>query len=195
LPVVEWFGPADSIWNACCDAGSRAPGHVAFHDADASGCEDAGRRHAGMAVSDEGPSLIRDTPWVLHRYLAPPAAPYKLLFAAQGGRVLGYAAYRVRHVNGRQVGDIPEVVAPGDAAAGGWLLREVAGRLRAEGADVAISLAVPGSPDDRRLLRRGFVFSWGDFSVDTVILDPAMTIDALRSAGPWILTGGDFDVV
>jgi hypothetical protein len=31
--------------------------------------------------------------------------------------------------------------------------------------------------------------------VDTVILDPAMTIDALRRAGPWILTGGDFDVV
>jgi hypothetical protein len=141
-------------------------------------------------------SVVRDSAWVNWRYLDAPAFAYRVLLAERDGRPVGYAAYRVEQHEGGRAGYIAELfAAPGDARGRATLIGSTLAVLRAEGADNAVTLAVPGTALYRSLGRAGFLRGRGAFSVQIVPLDPALPMDLLRDPQSWEMAGGDFDVI
>jgi hypothetical protein len=192
LGVLPGTGGGSRLWNRYWDRGTPPPG-VTFATIEEADASEALAHLSRTAPPSDLLVLNRDPDWLIQRLLRAPDVPYELLVAAQEGREIGCVAYRVREVDGRRIGAIAEILAPGDGVAD-WLVRQAARRLQAAGAETAIALAVPGGQEQRALRRRGFLFSWGSFGVFAVILDPGIDADRLR-AGRWALSGADFDVV
>lgn len=191
---------AARAWNGYWDRGAMPSGIVL----EALGAGDAGAALERLAAgpggvgpggaTGDGFMLLRDASWMRHRFLEAPGEPYDIVVAWLEGRPRGCVAYRLRHDGGRAVGAIAELLASDERIADA-LVREATRRLRDGGAEMVIALAVPGGRDHRALRRRGFLFSWGSFDVHAVLLDPGLSIDALRADGAWKLSGGDFDVI
>jgi hypothetical protein len=141
-------------------------------------------------------SVVRDSAWVNWRYLAAPAFAYRVLLAERDGQPVGYAAYRVEEHPGGRAGFIAELlVARDDELGRRALIACLLAALRAEGADNAITLAIPGTALYRSLQGAGFLRGRGAFSVQIVPLDPALPMDLLRDPQSWDMAGGDFDVI
>ena len=193
LPGLKTAG---RLWNTLWELGTPRSLGLVFDALDRAQCETAFDRLADAGASQEPFALHRDKAWMNHRLLDEPESPYEIVIASDGQQAYGYAAYRVRQVNGRRIGAIAELVSRhADSRIGSGLIREAASRLRDEGAEIAIALAVPGSRDHRLFRRRGFLFSWGTFAVHVVILDPGIRIETLRGSRGWMLAGGDFDLI
>ena len=142
-----------------------------------------------------GAMLNRDSAWMTRRLLDRPSSPYRVLGAYEGAVARGYIAFQVQRVGTRRVGTVTELaVGEADTSVGRWLLRKATRQFRAEGADVAMALAVPGTTDATTLRRAGFVFTKGTFSVDAVVLDTRLPIESLRRVR-WKLRGSDFDLI
>lgn len=195
LPGLEAAGV---LWNRLWDFGPRATSGVVFGAADRAEAEAAFARPglAGAHLSTGRLALHRDRAWMAHRLLDIPESPYDIVVAGDARGALGYAAYRIQTVNDRKIGAIAELATRDeDHGTARRLISEATGRLRDQGAEIAIALAVPGSRDARLFRRRGFLFSWGAFEVHAVPLDPGIRIEALRGSERWTLAGGDFDVI
>lgn len=181
------------LWSAWWDGRSQ-PG---FGGSEVTGAaaEAVLRELPAQPVAAGDATLDRDAEWVTRRLLERPESPYRVLVAKDAQAVRSYIAYQTLHLAGRRVGTVTDVVrGTADASVARWLLREALGRLRAEGADIAMALAVPGTPDDALLRRAGFLFTQGTFSVDAVMLDQRLPIETLRGAR-WRLGGSDFDLI
>jgi hypothetical protein len=184
-------GRAAHLWNRYWDGGEAPPG-VATAIASRS---DIRAAFARPAPGGSGRlALERDADWMIHRLLDAPNAGHEVLLAREDQNVRGYCAFRVRAVGDRRVGAITEIGA-GDGQVRSWLVREATRRLRADGAETAIALTVPPGPEHRALRARGFLFSWGEFGVYAVILDPRIAFGEISGPGRWMLSGGDFDAI
>jgi hypothetical protein len=141
-------------------------------------------------------SVVRDAAWVNWRYLSAPAQAYQVLVAERAGVPAGYLAYRLETAADRRLGYIAEVFTRrSDNLARLALIRQAVNRLRLDGADLAVSLAVPTTPLHHALRRAGFISSWGSFSVELVPLASDLPMEELRDPHAWELAGGDFDVI
>ena len=150
---------------------------------------------AAQDPADRRARLNRDAPWMTRRLLERPQSPYRVLVAYQGQEACGYSACQIQHVGARRVGTLTELaLGEPHAEVGRWLLRETLRRLRADGADSVLALAVPGTADDAMLRRAGFVFTRGTFSVQAVTLDERVSVQTLQRM-EWILRGSDFDLI
>jgi hypothetical protein len=196
FPGLARLTAIGAAWNAAWDAGAPSTGGVEIVARDATGPTDAMEPPPGGDTAGARFLLRRDREWLAHRYGDAPDGSYTVVAAREHGQVLGWAACRTRELDGRRVGAIAEFGFPaGRDEVGDRLLSDATRRLRTAGADMAFTLAVPGSVEHRLLRRRGFVFSWGAFDVRVVRLDPTLSIDALRCGGERVLAGGDFDVI
>lgn len=195
LARLSGLGTAGKLWNRLWDTGRR-PSGVVLNSADRAESEAAFAHMAAAPASQGRLMLNRDKAWMVHRLLAPPESPYEIVVAADDEGVLGYAACRLREVDDRKIGAIAELATPtGDDRIGAALISAAANRLRRQGAEIAIALAVPGSRDERLFRRRGFLFSWGEFAVHAVVLDPDLDPETLSGSERWRLAGGDFDLI
>ena len=193
LPGLE---AASELWNRGWDFGARRSYGQVPRAADRAESEVAFAHLGAARPSQDRLALQRDKAWLVHRLLDPPESPYEIVIAGDAEGPLGYAAFRLREVNGRKIGAIAELASStGDDRIGAALISEAANRLRRQGAEIAIALAVPGGRDERLFRRRGFLFSWGEFGVHAVVLDAEVGIETLSGSERWRLTGSDFDVV
>ena len=197
---IRWRGlsrlsVAGTCWNRWCDRGSGRARGVVHAQLDRVHAADVFDRVSRERDSSGYVTLRRDSQWMTRRLFDRPASPYGVVVAHEGARPRGYAAYQIQRVGDRRVGTVTDLVTrPPHGRVGRGLIRETVGRLRSEGADTAIALAVPGAPDHRLLRRAGFLFSRGSFTVDVVLLDANLRIETLRAAR-WMLRGSDFDLI
>ena len=137
-----------------------------------------------------------DPEWVTWRYLEEPGGAYRLIPNREAARRGGFAVYRIDRTPRGNIGFIADLaVAPGDAASRTYLLNQIMRAFYRENVVLAATLAVPGSAWNRQLNRRGFLFSWGAFDVNMVLLDPELSWRWLKKPAHWSLPGGLFDVV
>ena len=194
LPALARLTPIGGLWNALWRMRSRGDAALRVRAVERAGPEfDQLWRSCGAAVPV---SVIRDSAWVNWRYLDAPAFAYRVLLAERDLHPVGYAAYRVEQHPGGRAGYIAELFAGrGDARGRAGLIEHTLAALHAEGADNAITLAIPGTALYRSLRRAGFLRVRGAFSVQIVQLDPALPMDLLRDPQSWEMAGGDFDVI
>jgi len=141
-------------------------------------------------------TLHRDSAWLRWRYLDAPDGSYRILSARREGRLVGWAAYRLREKEGRTTGFLAEIcAAQHDVAAEAALLHGAVRRLRSAGAELVAALETPGTGRDRRLGKVGFFPAWGAFEVHCVPLDSGLPVEAMTAPRSWCLEGGDFDVL
>ena len=192
-PAVSRFTPLDAIWNSYWTRRSQHDATIHIRPV-----TDAGPEFDALwqAACDGIPiSVVRDSAWVAWRYLNPPSFDYRLLLAERAGQPVGYAAYRLDESSGRKVGALAELfVGRDDVKARDMFVRRVVEELRAAGAEVVATLAVPGAALYRAFRRAGF-FPRAAFSVQIVPLQPDLPMEILRDPQQWSLAGGDFDVI
>jgi len=183
----------DTAWNWIWDRQRVDPG-LRFRIVEHAGSEfDA---LWARCAENTGLSIVRDSAWVRWRYLECPSFAYRILLAERGGVPAGYTAYRVERGARSTLGYIAEVVATGaNNTIMRMLIRETVRRLRSEGAEVAATQAPPWTPYFRALRRAGFLWSWGDFSVQLVPLDDSLPMALLRDPRSWTMWGGDYDSI
>ena len=146
--------------------------------------------------ADRHISAIRDSAWVNWRYVKAPTFAYRVLLAERRGQPVGYCVYRLQETAGRKLGFIAELLTPqSDTPARSTLIARTLQQLRAEGAEAAITLAIPNTSISRAFRRAGFIFSWGSFKVYLAPLDPALPMDTVRDPQNWCMAGGDFDII
>jgi hypothetical protein len=134
-------------------------------------------------------TIVRDRAWFEWRYANAPDHDYRIWIAWRGDAAVGYHVSRLRVEGTRRLGYVAEFGAEQDSPAMLRLLvTHAADELAADGAELAASLARPGTAADSALRAAGFVFSWGSFSVQAVALQSRLP--ALSN-----VFGGDFDVV
>jgi hypothetical protein len=193
IPGHDSFAPLDIAWNWIWDR-QRVDAPLQFRVISNAGSEfDV---LWGRCAQGAGVSIVRDSAWVRWRYLECPSFTYRIVLAERRGVPVGYAVYRVERGARSTVGYIAEVVAPRrDGATLRNLIHETVARLRAEGADVAATQAPARTWYFRALRRAGFLWSWGDFSVQLVPLDRSVPMSLLRSPQRWTMWGGDYDSI
>lgn len=146
-------------------------------------------------------ALIRDREYLERRYSDRPGAPYIVLAAEEGEKLLGCAVLHCMPRFGLQIGFVMELmVTPGRAEVARDLIGEAFARFRAEGADIAGALMPPGHAEARFLRQMGFIrvpkrmlpqdMFWGvrDLSFggeSPLVTDPAN----------WYISWGDHDSV
>jgi hypothetical protein len=189
----DGFEPLDAVWNWLWDR-RRVDPQLRFRVVEDPGPE-FDRVWAGCA-DGAGCSVVRDSAWVAWRYLECPSFTYRVVLAERGGAPCGYAVYRVERGARGTLGYIAEVVAPpADSATLRALILETVAQLGSEGADVAATQTPPGTRSFRALRRAGFLWSWGDFSVQLVPLDEGLPMPLLRDPRNWTMWGGDYDSI
>ena len=122
------------------------------------------------------------------RYVKAPTFAYRVLLAERRGQPVGYCVYRLQETAGRKLGFIAELLTPqSDTPARSTLIARTLRQLRAEGAEAAITLAIPNTPISRAFRRAGFIFSWGSFKVYLAPLDPRCRwiLCGIRRTGVW----------
>jgi hypothetical protein len=193
-PVPARLGALDAAWNWAWDRRLASRPSVKLRHVDA-----AGPWLDGLwwrCAPGAGASIVRDSGWVNWRYLQSPTLKYRVVVAQRAGQPVGYAAYRVEQAAGRRLGYLAEVLAPVQAPHV-WraLVHQVCRSLIAAGADLAAAQVPPGTWAYDQLRRAGFVWSWGDFSVQLVPLDPSLPMARLRHPRNWTMWGGDYDSI
>ena len=192
-PVLSKLTLMSHLWHAWWDV--RCPPGVVVSEVAGTEAAAVFNDMSVPSTSGHGASLHQDPPWMRRRLLERPSSPYRVLVARDGPRVLGYTVYQIQRIAKLRVGTVTDFgTSQSGGGVGRWLLRETARRLRADGAETAMALAVPGACDDRELRQAGFHFRRGTFSVDAVMLDARLPIDTLRGAH-WMLRGSDFDLI
>lgn len=146
---------------------------------------------ARLASSDDRPRLTRDRAWVEHRYLRSPQVRYRVLAARRRGRLEAWAALRLARDGERTTGYLLDLA--GDPGAARALVADVLAWLRAQGADKAQALVVPGSARAALLSRSGFWFPRDRLQVMIRPFDLALPLAALRDPARFELSGGDLD--
>lgn len=194
LSALSGAGILGTLWNGVWDGWNRGSARVAVRELEQAGPEiDRLWRNVCGAFDF---SMIRDRAWLNWRYFAAPHYQYRVVLAEREEQPVGYAVYRLEQGTGRRFAFIPEVFHdPGDGEGLLALISEVLRRVRAEGAEAAVTLAVPNTVLHRAFRRAGFLFSWGSFSVECALFDHSLTMGLLRRPEAWHITGGDFDVV
>jgi hypothetical protein len=140
-------------------------------------------------------SAVRDRSWVDWRFLRSPTLRYRVLVARRQGRLLGYLAFRLIQNEGRTTAQLAELIAPPDEpAARDALFAELVALMKAAGAQLIATLAVPGTAHAKWLRHLGF-FRGAQFSVQLVPLKADLPLEAMRDRHQWTLTGADFDVI
>jgi hypothetical protein len=140
-------------------------------------------------------AAVRDSAWVNWRFLTSPLRRYSVLAARRGTATLGYVAYRTAKTDTRVSIHLAELIAANDdTRTRDRLLAALMERARAMGADVIVTLALPDTPHEGWLRRRGF-FRGPGFSVQLVPLATALPLERLKDRREWLLSGADFDVI
>ena len=152
LSLPSHLSVVGKLWNGLWDRRDRASPWVSVRELDAAGAEiDSVWRKCQPLISA---SIVRDSAWVNWRYFAAPHFEYRVLLAECRDQAAGYAVYRVHEAAGRKLGFIAEMfTAPHDFESRGALLAEILRRLKVEGAEAAVSLAVPHTEPFRALRR------------------------------------------
>lgn len=194
FPALARIGVLGWLWNALWDGWSRDSAHVRVRELQQAGPEiDLLWRNCRDGIAF---SVIRDSAWLNWRYFAAPHYRYRVVLAERKEQPVGYAVYRVKRGTGPVLGFIPEIFHdPDDREAGRSLMAEVLRRMKAERVEAVATLAVPKTTWYHAWRRAGFLFSWGSFSVECAILDPALTLEQISRPQGWHLVGGDFDVI
>ena len=194
FPALARIGVLGWLWNALWDGWSRGSAHVRVRELQQAGPEiDLLWRNCRDGIAF---SVIRDSAWLNWRYFAAPHYRYRVVLAERKEQPVGYAVYRVKRGTGPVLGFIPEIFHdPDDREAGRSLMAEVLRRMKAERVEAVATLAVPKTTWYHAWRRAGFLFSWGSFSVECAILDPALTLEQISRPQGWHLVGGDFDVI
>lgn len=208
---VPWLAnalPFGHAWNRCLELSAPAADpSVVCRPVERAGREvDALWSRVGGVLS-----VVRDSRFLNWRYCDAPGHGYHLLMAERDGEPVGYAAYRVHRSPDRVVGYIADLFAPAAGGAVGIddssrgrngprvvrqaLLTALLHSLFELGADVALTLAVPGTPLEAELRRMGFFVRPGAFDVQLLPLAPELPRAALSDPRRWHIAGGDFDVV
>jgi hypothetical protein len=195
LPALSRLAAVGALWNSFWDRTLQPDATVQIRRVDRAGPEIDRLWRACLA--DAQLSVVRDSAWVNWRYLTAPSLNYHILLAERAGQPVGYLAYRLEENDGRTWGYIAELQAPqADAKARGALIGQATARMRAAGAEVALTLAVPGTWMYHAFRRAGFIWRRrGFFTVQVVPLDPSLPMDLLRDPQNWNVAGGDFDVI
>jgi hypothetical protein len=186
--VLSRLTPLEAAWNWTWERRLAIDASIVVRDLDRAGAEVDELWHGGAPRT--GVSIVRDSAWLNWRYLTCPSFDYRVLFAERRNVPAGYAAYRLDG----HVGYIAEIFAP-DTTVFETLIGATLERLRATGAEVVGAQAPPGTWYTQALQRAGFLWSWGDFSVQLVPLNPSLRLDILREQGNWTMWGGDYDSI
>jgi hypothetical protein len=184
----------DSVWNRWWDRNIQLDETVHTRQVDRAGAEFDVLWQTCRA--DRQISAIRDSVWVNWRYVKAPTFAYRVLLAERWGQPVGYCAYRLQETAGRKLGFIAELLAPqSDTPARSTLIARALQQLRAEGAEAAITLALPNTSIFHTFRRAGFLFSWGSFGVQLAPFDPTLAMDIVHNPQSWRMAGGDFDII
>ena len=188
------FAPVDSIWNGFRNRRVKPDTGVRIRLVQKAGPEfDTVWR---LCEDDAAFSVVRDSRWVQWRYLDSPSMDYQVALAERASDPVGYAAYRTVHAGGRRVGFLSELTVPyQDTGAAGTLIVEVTKQLYQGGAEVAATLAVPGTPLYDAWRKAGFIPAWGAFTVRVIPLSEYPPLERLCKPENWRISGGDFDVI
>ncbi|SRR5712692_1001645 len=194
LPALARFTPAGAVWNRWWDRHMQMDATVQIRRV-----AQAGKEFDILwqtCSADAQVSIVRDSAWVNWRYLTAPSFEYRVLLAERSGQPVGYTAYRLEETAGRKLGFIAELLTTRTDVKGySTLIGQTVNQLRAEGAEAAITLAIPTTWISHAFRRAGFLFSWGSFSVQLVPLDPNLPMDTVRNPQSWFMAGGDFDSI
>lgn len=193
LPGLFLLKPLSALWNLAWDLRLRRDPGIEIGSVD-----DAGEEFDALEEerrSEGAISVVHGSGWIRWRYLSHPAHGYRVLAARRSGRLAGYLVYRLDDAGDDRVSYVAELVSPRDPAASRTLVAAAIERSRAAGAMAVLTLAVPGSGEDRAFRRAGFVLNRGSFLVHCVPFAPDLDLGALRDPRRWKLFGGDFDVI
>jgi hypothetical protein len=169
----------------------RAPGL----DIDELTAADARFDRHWAAVRPSGYSVIRDAAWVQWRYLDAPGAPYRVWWATEGAKPMGYAVVRLGGPARAPEALLAELSCLPQPGLRRRLLRAVARRLLAQGVGRLATLATPGDAFEADLLRSGFLPRRHAFGFAVATLAEPSRLPGVREAGRWSVQSGDLDVV
>jgi len=184
----------DSLWNSVLDTRTPMDSSLQVRLLDRAGSEvnEVWKR----CQQEAGVSIVRDSAWVNWRYRDCPSFPYQVLLVERAGMPVAYAAFRVERTPRSTLGYIAELLGPRhEPAVMGTLIRQTLAQLRAAGAELAAAQVPSGTWYYAALRRAGFVWTWGDFSVQLVPLDASVPMDFLRNQANWTMWGGDYDSI
>jgi GNAT superfamily N-acetyltransferase len=155
--------------------------------------EDGDQVAALLAREPAAPSRLstpRDLAYLRWRYGAAPLLGYRAVVERRGGEIAGVAVFRVRPRGRLWESTVVEVLAGGDRAAAGRLLRRVAA---AAPVDHLTMHAPAGSSAARAALRSGFLPSPAGIRLVANPLRPGLLPDP-TDLGAWALSLGDLEV-
>jgi GNAT superfamily N-acetyltransferase len=135
-------------------------------------------------------STARDLAYLRWRYGAAPLLGYRAVVERRGGELAGLAVFRVRPRGRLWESTVVEVLAGGDRAVAGHLLRRVAA---AAPVDHLTMHAPAGSPAARAALRSGFLPAPAGIRLVANPLRPDLLPDP-TGLGAWALSLGDLEV-
>jgi hypothetical protein len=111
-----------------------------------------------------------------------------------GGSLEGLVCFHVREEQDRKIAFVAEILAlRGVPVTTDALLGGLVERARREDVELVAALTLERTERDKALARRGFLRSWGTFTVGCVPL--AVEPESLRDPSRWSLEAGSFDVV
>jgi hypothetical protein len=194
LPALASLSAASRVWNSLWNRAPRSAAEIRIRQVECAGPEfDA----LWQSLAAEAAfSAVRNSSWVNWRFLAAPLYNYRVWLAERDGKPIAYLAGRLDETADRKVAFIADMlVSREDHPAQQALLRHVAWYFYDLGAEMVATLAVPETWLAHILRRTGFLFSWGQFSVELVPLDSTLPLERMRDPQQWRLSGGDFDVI
>lgn len=137
-------------------------------------------------------SVIRDADRLRKRFLSHPHVDYRIFMARRAGNPAGYIVIRLAEVPAGLVGYLVEwFTHPDDGHAKTALIRFGIDLCLREGAVSVHAIAADTSPDDKLLLKAGFMIKQGKFALR---ISPLSAGFSPESPSAWAFQGGDFDV-
>ncbi|MEW5989264.1 MAG: GNAT family N-acetyltransferase, partial [Chloroflexota bacterium] len=146
--------------------------------------------------NDNPVSIVRDRARIEWRYLSAPDRAYHVLLARRAGQPAGFLAYYLQESNGRRIGFIADLFAArDDRQSHKALVHHALAALTDAGADMAVTLAVPGHWLYNTWRWAGFLPGRHAFPVRYVPFAAKLPVELLHDPQNWHITGGDFDVM